>query len=100
MANTKQITDEPFGHGLFPARRSTRRYVDRAPNAVTAPPVGRPRPPGIHGLLGEVAWRKLPSAVRERFREPVPKVDYVGEFDVVRASVLGRVIAWLCQAIG
>jgi len=99
MANTKQITDELFGHGLFPARRSTRRYANRDSGSVAAPH-RKPRPPGMHGLLGDVAWRKLPAAVRERFREPVPKVDYVGEFDVVRASILGRVIAWLCQAIG
>ena len=99
MANTKHVTDTPFGHGLFPARRSTRRYADTEPTGVLAPR-RRPRAPGMHGLLGEVAWRKLPAAVRERFREPVPKVDYVGEFDVVRASVLGRVIACLCQVIG
>jgi len=59
-----------------------------------------PRPSGIHGLLGDVAWRRLPEAVRTRFGEPVLKVDYIGEFDVVRASLVGRVIAWLCQAIG
>jgi hypothetical protein len=59
-----------------------------------------PRPSGIHGVLGDVAWRGLPPTVRTRFGEPVLKVDYVGEFDVVRASTVGRVIAWLCQAIG
>ncbi|HEY0339349.1 MAG TPA: DUF4166 domain-containing protein, partial [Steroidobacteraceae bacterium] len=58
------------------------------------------RPAGMHGLLGDVAWRRLPPAVRTRFGEPVLKVDYVGEFDVVRASIIGRVIAWACQAIG
>jgi hypothetical protein len=99
MANTRHVTDTPFGHGLFPARRSTRRYAGIEPTGVPAPR-RRPRAPGIHGLLGEVAWRRLPAAVRERFREPVPKVDYVGEFDVVRASALGRVIALLCQVIG
>jgi hypothetical protein len=54
----------------------------------------------MHGLLGDVAWRRLPPAVRTRFGEPVLKVDYVGEFDVVRASIIGRVIAFLCKAIG
>jgi hypothetical protein len=54
----------------------------------------------MHGLLGDVAWRRLPPAVRTRFGEPVLKVDYVGEFDVVRASIIGRVIALLCKAIG
>ena len=86
MANTKQVTDTPFGHGLFPARRSTRRYADTEPVGVLAPR-RRPRAPGMHGLLGDVAWRKLPAAVRERFREPVPKVDYVGEFEIGRAHV-------------
>ncbi|HEY0341906.1 MAG TPA: hypothetical protein VGC34_13950, partial [Steroidobacteraceae bacterium] len=32
------------------------------------------RPAGIHGLLGDVAWRRLPPAVRTRFGEPVLKV--------------------------
>jgi hypothetical protein len=54
----------------------------------------------MHGLLGDVAWRRLPPAVRTRFGEPVQKVDYVGEFDVVRASIVGRVIALACKAIG
>jgi len=60
--------------------------------------------PGIHlglrDVLGEPAWHRLPAAVRTRFSEPVHAVDYVGEFDVVRASPLGRIIAWVCQAIG
>jgi hypothetical protein len=58
------------------------------------------RPHGLHGLLGEVAWRRLPPAVQARFSEPIRRVDYVGEFDIVRASILGRVIAWACKAIG
>jgi Domain of unknown function (DUF4166) len=57
-------------------------------------------PSGIHGLLGDLAWQGLPPAVRARFGEPTPRVDYIGEFDIVRASLVGRVIAWLCQAIG
>jgi hypothetical protein len=55
---------------------------------------------GLLHVLGESAWLRLSTAVRTRFGEPVVAVDYVGEFDVVRASSLGRVIAWLCQAIG
>ena len=55
---------------------------------------------GLRDVLGESAWVRLPAAVRARFSEPVQAVDYVGEFDVVRASPLGRVIAWFCQAIG
>jgi hypothetical protein len=55
---------------------------------------------GLRDVLGEPAWQRLPTAVRTRFAEPVLAVDYVGEFDVVRASPLGRLIAWVCQAIG
>lgn len=55
---------------------------------------------GLQGLLGEVAWRHLPAAVRERFSEPTRHVDYIGEFDIVRASLLGRAIAWFCTLIG
>jgi len=35
-----------------------------------------------------------------RFADAAPAVDYVGEFDIVRASLLGRIIAWACQVIG
>lgn len=56
--------------------------------------------PGLRDVLGEPAWHRLPAAVRVRFAEPVLAVDYVGEFDVVRASPLGRLFAWVCQAIG
>lgn len=55
---------------------------------------------GLRHVLGEIAWLRLPAAVRARFGEPVLPVDYVGNFDVVRASPLGRIIAWFCQAIG
>ena len=61
--------------------------------------IGR-RPQGLQGLLGEVAWRRLPEAVRARFSEPVHHVDYTGEFDIVRASLLGRGIAWVATLIG
>lgn len=54
----------------------------------------------LRNVLGEIAWARLPATVRTRFGEPVLAVDYVGTFDVVRASLLGRIIAWLCQAIG
>jgi len=63
------------------------RRADRAPH-------------GIEGLLGEAAWQRLPEAVRTRFSEPAVAVDYVGEFEIVRASPLGRFIAWLCLLIG
>ena len=88
MANTKTLTFTP-------------RPAPAGVPASTSP-VRREwhRPAGMHGLLGDVAWRRLPPAVRTRFGEPVLKVDYVGEFDVVRASIIGRVIALLCKAIG
>ena len=54
----------------------------------------------LRRVLGEPAWLRLPSDVQQRFGEPVPTVDYVGAFEVVRASPLGRVLAWVCQAIG
>ena len=57
-------------------------------------------PHGIQGLLGEVAWRHLPEAVRYRFSEPTRHVDYTGEFEIVRASLLGRAIAWISTLIG
>jgi uncharacterized protein DUF4166 len=55
---------------------------------------------GLRRVLGEPAWQRLPAAVRARFGEPVVAVDYVGEFEVVRASLLGRLIATVCQLIG
>ena len=57
-------------------------------------------PHGIEGLLGKAAWQRLPEAVRMRFSEPAVAVDYVGEFEIVRASPLGRLIAWVCLLIG
>ena len=63
-------------------------------------PVDTPRHHDLRDVLGEVAWQGLPAAVRARFREPVLPVDYVGEFDIVRASLLGRLFAWLGKAIG
>ncbi len=58
------------------------------------------KPHGLEGLLGEAAWQRLPAAVRVRFRDPAVAVDYTGEFEVVRASPLGRFLAWLCLLIG
>ena len=54
----------------------------------------------IESLLGEVAWQRLPAAVRARFPDPAVAVDYVGEFEIVRASALGRFIAWFCLLLG
>jgi Domain of unknown function (DUF4166) len=55
---------------------------------------------GLRGILGDAAWQRLPAAVRVRFGEPPRRVDYVGEFEVVRASCLGRVLAFLCRLLG
>lgn len=55
---------------------------------------------GLHRVLGEDAWRRLPTAVRARFGEPVIATDYVGTFEIVRASLLGRFIALICRLIG
>jgi hypothetical protein len=55
---------------------------------------------GLRGVLGEAAWQRLPAAVRRRFAEPAVAVDYVGTFEVVRASGLGRLLAHLCRLLG
>jgi hypothetical protein len=55
---------------------------------------------GLEHLLGEQAWHRLPPAVRARFGEPVLAIDYVGEFEIVRASLLGRALAHLCRLLG
>lgn len=54
----------------------------------------------LREILGSVAWSRLPEAVRVRFADRAPAVDYAGEFEVVRASLLGRILAWACQIIG
>lgn len=58
------------------------------------------RPHGLRDILGRAAWLRLPEAVRVRFADGAPAVDYVGEFEIVRANLLGRIIAWACQIIG
>jgi len=55
---------------------------------------------GLQHLLGQPAWQRLPLAVRVLFGEPVLAVDYVGDFEIVRASLVGRLLAWICQLIG
>jgi Domain of unknown function (DUF4166) len=59
-----------------------------------------PRHHGLQFVLGQAAWARLPRAVRERFSETPVALDYVGEFDVVRASWLGRLLALFCQLLG
>ncbi len=54
-------------------------------------------------LLGDLAWRRLPPAVRERFAwKPAPgaEIRYVGVMRVVRASAAGWLVAQACRLIG
>jgi hypothetical protein len=67
---------------------------------VSANPVALRPHSGLRSVLGEAAWHRLPAPVRVRFGEPAHTVDYVGEFEVVRASRLGGLLARLCQVIG
>lgn len=55
---------------------------------------------GLHELLGVRAWLRLPDAVRERFAETAPDVTCAGAFEIVRASPLGRLFAWLGTIFG
>jgi hypothetical protein len=55
---------------------------------------------GLRSVLGHEAWARLPEAVRLRFAEPAIAIDYVGKFDVVRASWLGRLLAFACLLLG
>ncbi len=55
---------------------------------------------GVQGALGRGAWARLPAAVRARFPEPPQATDYHGEFEVVRASRLGRLVALACRLLG
>jgi hypothetical protein len=59
--------------------------------------------PAAHDLkdvLGMAAWARLPAAIQERFKDSAQTVDYSGEFEVVRASSFGRLVAWVCRLIG
>jgi len=63
----------------------------------------RPRcapPHTLRQLLGPSAWRRLPATVRVRFADAARAVDYAGVFEIVRASLLGRMIAWCCRLLG
>jgi uncharacterized protein DUF4166 len=55
---------------------------------------------GLRGVLGTAAWMRLPEAVRERFAENAADVTYAGGFEIVRASLLGRLFAWLGALFG
>ena len=55
---------------------------------------------GLREVLGADAWNRLPEAVRERFADTTAVATYAGAFEVVRASALGRVFAWLGTLFG
>src|SRR5262245_54345814 len=55
---------------------------------------------GLREVLGAQAWNRLPEAVRERFDEGLASVTYAGAFEIVRASWLGRMFAWLGVLFG
>jgi len=55
---------------------------------------------GLREVLGADAWTRLPEAVRERFAETAALADYAGAFEVVQASLLGRMFAWLGTLFG
>jgi Domain of unknown function (DUF4166) len=70
--------------------------IDRFPRGQSTEPAHA----GLQSVLGPAAWARLPEAVRLRFAEPAIAVDYVGKFDIVRASWLGRLIALACLLLG
>lgn len=66
-------------------------------------PAGLEPDPSFRALLGDLAWRRLPSAVRERFAwKPTPgaEIRYRGVMAVVRRSTIGALMAQLCRLIG
>lgn len=66
-------------------------------------PPGRVADESFRSLLGELAWRRLPSAVRERFAwKPAPgaEIRYAGMMLVVRSSAMGWLVAQACRLIG
>jgi hypothetical protein len=88
MSRTESVNSGCFHDGCLPAKECLI-------------PEGRICPPhSLEEILGNAAWMRLPRAVRVRFAEAAPAVDYVGEFDIVRANLPGRIIAWVCQIIG
>ena len=55
---------------------------------------------GLREVLGSEAWQRLPEAVRDRFAEHAGTATYAGGFEVVRASMLGRLFAWAGTLFG
>jgi hypothetical protein len=69
------------------------------PQPLTHERIGRPRH-GLRAVLGPEAWSRLPEAVRERFADAAGDAVYSGAFEIVRASLLGRVFAWVGTLFG
>jgi hypothetical protein len=67
---------------------------------LTSKRVGTGNRHGLRDVIGTEAWNRLPEAVRERFADTAEAVSYAGAFEVVRASALGRVFAWLGTLFG
>ena len=74
--------------------------VTTLPRPLTRERVGGGVRHGLRDVLGAAAWGRLPEAVRERFADTTANVSYAGAFEIVRASALGRVIAWLGRLVG
>ena len=74
--------------------------VTTLPRPMTRERVGGGVRHGLRDVLGPDAWGRLPEAVRERFADTTAKVSYAGAYEIVRASALGRVIAWLGTLFG
>jgi hypothetical protein len=55
---------------------------------------------GLRAVVGASAWDRLPLAVRERFADHAEAVTYAGSYEVVRASRLGQMFAWLGLLFG
>lgn len=55
---------------------------------------------GLREVLGAAAWNRLPEAVRARFGDAAASFTYAGAFEIVRASWLGRLFAWLGVLFG
>lgn len=55
---------------------------------------------GLRAVVGAASWERLPLAVRERFADQVDAVTYAGSYEVVRASRLGQMFAWLGLLFG
>lgn len=73
--------------------------VTALPRTLTGTVAGRP-PSGLRDVLGSRHWQRLPEAIRARFDETTGAIDYAGSYELVRASRLGRLFAWLGRMFG